>query len=129
MSIQQIAKFYNPANPTFNSILGNAYFVPHIWHHKIVRGGNKPDNVSITILSELLRLHLSSEAKEYKFQLSYNDFKVKFNYTHEQVYEAFVRLEHQDLISREGKLITLHVENVLALSAEQKADGDRQILH
>jgi len=120
------AAFYNPEKATFNSILSNGHFIPQVWYHKILRSGNKPDSIGITILSELLQLHLSSEVGEREFQLGYSYFKTKFNYTWDQIYEALLRLEKSRLISRKGKpgknindlFITLNVETLLALHDE-----------
>ena len=98
--ISHSAVFCKAASANINVILSNSNTVPRIWYHKILRGGNKPDNVGITILSELLQLHLSSETREREFQLGYSYFQDKFNYTCDQVYEALLRLEKQVLISR-----------------------------
>jgi len=126
MNIVHSGAFCKPASANINTILSNSNTVPHIWYHKILRGGNKPDSVGITILSELLQLHLSSEVGEREFQLGYNYFKAKFNYTCDQIYEALLRLEKSSLITRKEKsgrnindlFITLNVENLLALHDE-----------
>jgi len=119
--ISHPAAFCNTAKPTLNSILSNSNSVPHIWYHKIVYKTGKPDNVRITILAELLQLHLNTGSREFQPGCAY--LQNKFNYTYDQVYEALVGLEKQALIGRKGKTITFNIENVLALSTEQKDDN------
>lgn len=108
------------------SIFGNSNSVPNIWYHKILRAGNKPDDVGITILSDLLRLHLKSTLQAEEFQVSYAYFQSKFNYTCEQSYMALVRLKKGGFVSTKTKpgknlndlYVTINVEKLKALNDE-----------
>lgn len=123
MTIPEKAFACNKANIFTESVLAQGNITLPIWYHKLTYGNGKPDSVGITVLSELLHLYLTSGIKEHKFQIGYVYLQDKFNYTYEQVYEAFVRLEKQSLATKKGKLVTLNVKNVLALSDTQE-DND-----
>src|SRR5690349_143210 len=119
-----------------NFQFGSGNLVPHVWYHKILRAGGKPDVIGITILSELLYLYRSEDKTE--FQLGYDYFKYKFNCTFSQVHEALVRLEKQELVTRRFRSVTvygrifsnemflkLHVDSLAKVSQEHR-NNDNQ---
>ena len=93
-----IGKHYILSNFT---ILGNV--VPTSWYYIITLSNTKPDQIGITILSELLTQHDISG--KLKFSMSYKYFKKKFNLTRIQVRSAIIRLEKKNLIKRDFETV------------------------
>jgi hypothetical protein len=127
MKIQQTEGLCKPLNSTSAIFFVNSISIPQIWYHKVLIKTGKPDHVGITILSELLRLHVASGESMREFPLSYPKFKSKFNYSYDQVYEALLRLDNQSLIARRGRLVILNVKNLLKLTKEDSLNIDLDI--
>lgn len=143
MTIQQKYTLRNGVNNTLDEFLGAGNLIPHIWYHKILRAGGKPDTVGLTILSELVYFYRTSENGQREFQIGHAHFRNKFNFTNNQSYEALVRLEQQGLISRDERpvimygrkfgnelFITLKVENlIMLLSSGNSEKGKKKFTH
>ena len=127
MRIQKTVGLCKPFDSTSKIFFSNSISIPQIWYHKVLIKGGKPDHVGITILAELLRLYRESGEGAREFQLSYTKFKSKFNYTYDQVYEALVRLDNQNLIARRGRLLILNLKNLLNLAKEKPLNIDLDI--
>ncbi|MGV2433286.1 MAG UNVERIFIED_CONTAM: hypothetical protein LVQ98_08590 [Rickettsiaceae bacterium] len=94
--------------PPIISLSGN--IVPHSWYQLIVNKSGVPDNVAISIFSEIIYWYRPSKEGRAKFngnawQTSYSHFEEKFRYYHEKVRRALVRLEELELIKREFRAV------------------------
>jgi hypothetical protein len=74
--------------------------IPNVWY-SIFKAANKPDLVAITLLSEICFKHKVGEMREEKWQVGYKYFEAKFGLSRSQIRDAFIRLERQEVISRE----------------------------
>lgn len=80
--------------------------VPSNWYFAVVMDNNKPDNVAITILGEVIRLHSIDGVCE--FHLGYRYFQSNFNYGRFQIRNALVRLEKSDLLKRDYRTVQIN---------------------
>jgi len=80
--------------------------IPHSWYFAIVMDNNKPDNVAITILAEVMHLHATDGS--YEFHLGYKYFQDNFNYSRYQIRNALVRLEKIGLVKRIYRTVLIH---------------------
>jgi hypothetical protein len=122
MKITQNTGECKPLNSASAIFFSNSISIPQIWYYKVLVKTGKPDHVGITILSELLRLHVASGEALCEFQLSYPKFKSRFNYSYDQVYEGLVRLDNQSLITRRGKLLVLNIKKLAELTTNNTKD-------
>jgi len=80
--------------------------IPNSWYFTVVLDNNKPDNVAITILAEVMRLHAIDGS--YEFHFGYKYFQDNFNYSRYQIRNALVRLEKIGLIKRIYQTVLIH---------------------
>ncbi|GAB4165569.1 MAG: hypothetical protein Tsb006_5060 [Rickettsiaceae bacterium] len=86
--------------------IGSTVAVPNSWYFSVVMDNNKPDNVAITILAEIMRLHGIDGA--YEFHLGYQYFQSNFNYSRFQIRNALVRLEKTGMVKRTYRTVQIH---------------------
>ncbi len=96
--------------------------IPNSWYRQIVWDNDKPDSISMTILSEVMFLHEIYDKLE--FHLGYKYFQRKFNYSRNQIRDALVRLERANLLKRDYRTVQVHDrkfnnEMFLVLNPEQ----------
>lgn len=86
--------------------LGAGNIVPTWWYSAIKAGGDKPDLVAITILSELWFLYRKRGVEEYNN--GYDYFERKFNFSKSQLQDATRRLHDNGIIERSFRSIKIN---------------------
>jgi hypothetical protein len=132
MLIAQDDSACNNAESQTNKISISGNIVPSNWYHRLLRPCGKSDTTAIAILSELVFLHRYNGNTE--FQLNFNYFKRKFNFSISQAKDAVISLEQAELLKRSlrtvivsGRRFTnemflvLNIENVLKLNSQDQA--------
>lgn len=94
---QRDKSFYN---------FGAGNIVPTWWYSAIKAGGDKPDLVAITILSELWFLYRKRGIEEYNE--GYDYFERKFNFSKSQLQDATRRLHDNGIIERSFRSIKIN---------------------
>lgn len=90
-------------NPIKLPFYGN--LVPNVWYHKLLRPCGRSDTTAIAILSELVFLHRYNGDTEFRF--NFKSLAEKFNFGLSQVRDAIVRLEANNLVSRDLRTIVI----------------------
>jgi hypothetical protein len=80
--------------------------IPNSWYRQIVWDNDKPDNIAMTILAEVMLLHELYGKLE--FHLGYKYFQDKFNYSRNQIRDALVRLEKANLLKRDYRTVQVN---------------------
>ena len=107
--------------------------VPNVWYHKLLRPCGKSDTTAIAILSELVFLYRYNGDTE--FHLNFKSLAEKFNFGLSQVKDAIIRLEQEELVTRDLRTIViggrkftkemfliLNIKNILNITNDFNSD-------